>query len=246
MAAEFRLGIQSYCFRKFLALEELVGALKEAGLSYVEIWPRHIPADADPAEQDRALGTLRENGITVDSYGVVRFGADEAANRKVLEFCRKAGVRAVSADPDPDALELAQRLCDEYDINLAVHNHGRKHRYGRCDQLDKLFAETSPRIGLCLDTAWLLDVGEDPVEAAERYGERLYGVHLKDFVFDEEGRPEDVIVGTGGLDLPAFMAKLRDLNFSGYLSLEYEGDPENPLPKVKECIAAVRKVLAEM
>ena len=246
MAAEFRLGIQSYCFRKFLSLEALVGALQEAGLSYVEIWPRHIPADADPADVDRALATLKENGITVDSYGCVSFGTDEAADRKVFEFCRKAGIRAISADPDPQALPLLERLCQEYDINLAVHNHGRKHRYGRGQQLDELFGNTSPRIGLCLDTAWLLQVGEDPVQAARRYRERLYGVHLKDFVFDEEGRPEDVIVGTGGLDLPALMGELRDLGFTGYLSLEYEGDPEDPLPKVKECIAAVRRAIANL
>lgn len=244
MAAEFRLGIQSYCFRKFLPLDELIDALKQAGLSYVEIWPRHIPFDADPAEQDKALATLKENGITIDSYGCVNFGADEAKNRQILDFCKKAGVKAISADPDPEAVALMERLCDEYDINLAVHNHGRRHRYGRYDQLDELFGRTSPRFGLCLDTAWLLQVDEDPVEALDRYKERLYGVHLKDFVFDEEGKPEDVIVGTGGLDLPAFMKRLDGMGFTGYLSLEYEGDADNPLPKVKECIAVIRKVIA--
>jgi len=246
MAAEFRLGIQSYCFRKFLPLNELVGALKEAGLSYVELWPRHIPFDAPQAEQSQALATLKKNGITVDSYGVIGFDRDEAKSRKVFAFAKKAGLRAISADPDPDALKLTQALADEYDINLAVHNHGKKHRYGRFDQLDELFSITSSRIGLCLDTAWLLQVGEDPVEALDRYQERLYGVHLKDFVFDAQGNPQDVIVGAGGLRLPAFLKRLSGQDFRGYLSLEYEGDPDNPLPKVKECIAAVRKVLASL
>lgn len=246
MAGQFRLGIQSYCFRKFLPLGELVDALKQAGLSYVEIWPRHIPFDTDGTEQDKALATLAENDITVDSYGVISFDADEAKNRRIFGFAKKAGITAISADPNPDALPLVEKLCQEYDINLAVHNHGRRHRYGRYDQLDELFGETSPRIGLCLDTAWLLQVEEDPVEALDRYGERLYGVHLKDFVFDEEGKPTDVIIGTGGLDLPAFMRKLDRMGFAGYMSLEYEGDADNPLPKVKECIAAIRRVIAAL
>jgi len=246
MAAQLRLGIQSYCFRKFLPLNELIDALKQAGLSYVEIWPRHIPFDADEAEQDKALGTLKENGITIDSYGCVNFGADEAKSRQILDFCRKAGVKAISADPDPESYDLMERLCDQYDINLAVHNHGRRHRYGRYEQLNELFGRTSPRFGLCLDTAWLLQVGEDPVEALDRYQDRLYGVHLKDFVFDEEGKHQDVIVGTGGLDLPAFMGRLDAMGFTGYMSLEYEGDADNPLPKVKECIAVIGKVIAEL
>ena len=246
MTAEFRLGIQSYCFRKFLPLDELIEALKQAGLSYVEIWPRHIPFDGDEAEQDKALATLKANGITVDSYGCINFDTDEAKNRSILDFCKKAGVEAISADPDPESYDLMEHLCDEYDINLAVHNHGRRHRYGRYEQLDELLGRTSPRFGLCLDTAWLLDAGGDPVAALDRFRDRLYGVHLKDFVFDEEGKPEDVIVGTGGLDLPAFMGKLNDFGFTGYLSLEYEGDADNPLPKVTECITAIREVVAQL
>jgi sugar phosphate isomerase/epimerase len=149
MAAEFRLGIQSYCFRKFLPLPDLIGALRQAALSYVEIWPRHIPFDAPAGVQAEALATLKRNGIAVDSYGVIGFDTDEAKNRKVFDFAKRAGVRAMSADPNPDALELVESLCDGYDINLAVHNHGKKHRYGRFDQLDELFGKTSPRIGLC-------------------------------------------------------------------------------------------------
>jgi sugar phosphate isomerase/epimerase len=244
MAAEFRLGIQSYCFRKFLPLPDLIGALKQAALSYVEVWPRHIPFDAPAGVQAEALATLKKNGITPDSYGVIGFDTDEAKNRKIFDFARRAGLRAVSADPHPDALGSLESLSDEYGVNLAVHNHGRKHRYGRFDQLDELFAKTSPRVGLCLDTAWLLQVGQDPVEALHRYEDRVYGVHLKDFVFDAEGRATDVIIGTGGLNLPAFMETLKRMGFHGYLSLEYEGDADSPLPKVKECIAAVRTCLA--
>ena len=53
-----------------------------------------------------------------------------------------------------------------------------------------------------------------------------------------------VIVGTGGLDLPAFMKRLDAMGFTGYMSLEYEGDADNPLPKVKECITVIRKVIS--
>jgi sugar phosphate isomerase/epimerase len=182
----------------------------------------------------------------MDSYGQVVFTSDVAEARAVFSFAEEAGIKAITADVDPDAFEKLEPLCEEFGINLAVHNHGRNHRYGHFDELDAVFAKTSMRFGLCLDTAWLLDAGGDPLEAVERYGDRIYGVHLKDFVFDDDGKPEDVILGTGGLDLPAFMKRLEDIGFNGYLSIEYEGDADNPLPKVKECVKVVEDVIGSL
>ena len=138
------------------------------------------------------------------------------------------------------------RLAEEYGVNVAVHNHGRSHQYGRFDQLQAILGRSSRRIGLCLDTAWFLDADCDPLEAADLFQDRLYGVHLKDFVFDSQGGHRDVIIGTGGLDLPGLMRRLRDVGFGGYLSIEYEGDPDNPLPQVIECVQAIRSVIASL
>ena len=90
------------------------------------------------------------------------------------------------------------------------------------------------------------DAGCDPVEAIDVFQDRLYGVHLKDFVFDDQGGHQDVIIGTGGLDLPTFMRRLEDIGFDGYLSIEYEGDPDHPLPQVKECVRVVQAVIDEL
>ena len=163
-----------------------------------------------------------------------------------MQFAQLAGLKAISADPDPDPQVCAdlQALCEEYDVNLAVHNHGKKHRLGSIASLEDLFGRTSRRFGLCLDTAWMLDAGEDPFEAIERFSGRLYGVHLKDFGYDADGSRHDVIIGEGGLDLPHLMRTLADMNYQGYLSLEYEGDADNPLPNVLKCVEAVRAAIA--
>ena len=86
----------------------------------------------------------------------------------------------------------------------------------------------------------MLDSGEDPLAIARKFRSRLYGTHIKDFVFDRAGRPEDVVVGTGNLDLSAYLAYLRDTDYQGYLTLEYEGDADNPVPALKECVEAIR------
>jgi sugar phosphate isomerase/epimerase len=244
MSAVFNLGIQSYCFRKFLPIPELVDTLEQAGLSYVEIWPRHLHWTLDNVEKKRALSVLREKGITVNAYGAVEFGNDEAQARPVFAFAQETGIGALTVTRvEPDALALVDELAEEYGVKVAIHNHGRHHHYGRFDQVQEVLSKTSSRFGLCLDTAWFLDAGCDPVEAIDVFQDRLYGVHLKDFVFDDRGGHQDVIIGRGGLDLPTFMGRLWEIGFDGYLSIEYEGDPDHPLPQVIECVKVVQAVL---
>ena len=84
------------------------------------------------------------------------------------------------------------------------------------------------------------------MEAIDLFADRIYGVHLKDFVFDESGGHEDVIIGTGGLDLPGLMTRLREIGFNGYMSIEYEGDPEHPLPAVIECVQAAKEAMIKV
>jgi len=243
----FKLGIQSYCFRKFLPIAELVDALGQAGLSYVEIWPNHLHWTLEKPEKEKALSVLRAKGITVNAYGAADFGNDEAYARCVFEFAESLGIEALTTTwVAPEAFPMLERLSEEYDVRLAIHNHGRNHHYGNFDQIQKVLSQTTSRFGLCLDAAWFLDAGCDPVEAVGLFKDRLYGVHLKDFVFDEQGKPQDVIIGTGGLDLPEFMKRLRDVGFQGYLSIEYEGDADNPLPKVKECVRVVEQVIESL
>ncbi len=245
MAAEFRLGIQSYCFREFKPVTRLIDCLNQVGLGYVEIWPGHLDLAADEQTVRDGLRAFQEAGIGVDAYGVVGLGGDAEKDRRIARWCKEAGVKAISVGGVPDAaVQPVEDLCDEFDLKVAVHNHGHRHDFGSFDVLEDLFKRTSSSVGLCLDTAWALDSGEDPVAAVDRFADRLYGVHLKDFTFNEDSKPEDVIIGTGGLDLPALMERLEAVDFNGYLSLEYEGNPEDPMDEVQECMRAVKDAIA--
>ncbi len=240
-----KLGVQSFCFRKFQPVSALIECLHQVGLKHVEVWPGHLSADADTVAE--GIRQIQEAGLTIDCYGVVGPSADEEKMRPAFEFCRLAGAPTLDIGGAPEETrQTVQALCDEYEVNVAIHNHGGNHEYGSYEVLEGVFAQTSPRFGLCLDTAWALDAGEDPVEGVERFADRLYGVHLKDFTFDAEGKPEDVIIGTGELDLPGLMGRLQDVGFEGFLALEYEGNAEDPLEEVKECARVVREAIAAL
>ncbi len=236
------LAVQSWCFRNFAENTKVAELVKGLGLNGIEICGKHCDFN-NPAGWDGVIDTYKKAGIRIVSIGVESFGADESASRKRFEFAQKAGCKMISANFNPftyqAALPIVYKLSEEFDIKLAIHNHGGYHWLGSGEILNWVFATTRTCIGLNMDTAWALDAKQNPVEWAEKFASRLYAVHIKDFVFDRVRKPTDVIVGTGGLDLPGLMKTLKAKGFAGEMILEYEGDVENPVPKLAECVKAV-------
>ncbi len=234
------LGIQSWSFRGLNGNVAIVEALKQCNVKALEISGIHV-------NPDNAVDVLRlysEEGITLTGIGVNRIKNDEAESAVYFKLASKLGIKIMSIDPDPDALELTEKLCCEYGVKTAIHNHGRKHRYGTRKQLEEIFTKTSGNIGLFLDTAWALDAGEDPVKMVRQYESRLYGIHFKDFVFDSDSKPHEVITGTGALDLPGIMKALREIGYDGVASVEYEEDKDDPVPNIKKCVEAITAIEA--
>lgn len=238
------LGAQSFCYRGFPEPKDLIAKLKETGLTKTEVCRRHVNFD-DESVFEGVIELFKNEGVEILSIGVERITDDEAAAEKKFKFCRMAGCRYMSVDfplnATPGSYRVAERLADKYDVNLAIHNHGGHHWIGTAGALEHIFGQTSPRIGLSLDTAWAIDARQDPIAMAEQFADRLYGVHIKDFTWRGGPKGIDVIAGTGNLDLPGFLATLQKIGFDGYGVLEYEADVDNPVPAMKECVEAVHK-----
>jgi sugar phosphate isomerase/epimerase len=242
----FSFGVQSYCFRGFKTHDEVIRCVKACGLDSIELCGVH----ANFADEKSFAGVVQQYqkaGVRIISIGVQGFRNDAAAETKFFEFVKLAGAKVISADfaleTMPDCLKTAEKLAERYDVRLAIHNHGGRHWLGSAQMLSHIFGMTSERIGLCLDTAWAMDAGEDPLAMIEKFGKRLYGLHLKDFVFDTARKPLDVVVGTGNLDLKKIGVALAKVNFNGAAVLEYEGDVTNPVPAVTKCVDAVRAAI---
>ena len=181
-------------------------------------------------------------GVTVSGYGVVPLGKDSAANRRTFEFAKAARVQYLSADPDPDALDAIDRLIEQFDVAVGIHNHGPGHRYAKIETIAKTIKDHHPKLGVCIDTGHFLHSKEDPVHAVEAFGTRVYGVHLKD-VKDAE---TFTILGQGDLRTVDFLKALAKNKYSYLLAIEYEESPENPVADIKACLVEAGKAIAEV
>lgn len=240
------LGVQSFCFRGSETNEQVIECVKAVGLNNIEICQKHIKF-ADESVFEDAIATYEAAGVGILSIGVQMLKGAVELEEKFFKFTQMAGCKYMSVafpmPKIPECLKAADELAEKYDIRLGIHNHGGHHWLGNMDALKFVFNQTSDRVGLCLDTAWAIDAGVDPVKMVRAFGDRLYGVHFKDFLYSPERKHRDVIVGTGILDLPELMKALDDVGFDGYPILEFEGEVDNPVPSIRECVDSMRKVI---
>ncbi|MCM8784825.1 MAG: sugar phosphate isomerase/epimerase [Candidatus Omnitrophica bacterium] len=240
------LGVQSYCFRNFKDNKVVAKMVRELGLNKIELCGVHIDF-LDVGKFKDVISIYKNEGVEIYSIGVQYFSKNEANERKYFEFVKMCGAKYISADFDInkifDCFRVAEKLADEYDVKIAIHNHGGWHWLGNIQTLEYVFKNTSERIGLCLDTAWALDSRIEPIKMIETFSKRLYSLHLKDFIFERDRKVVDVVLGEGNIDIGKIVNKLKDINFSGPLIIEYEGEPENPVPSIKKGIENFRKAL---
>ena len=152
-----------------------------------------------------------------------------------------------TADPDPAAFDSLNDLVKEFDIRVAIHNHGPRHRYNKVVDVLHAIEGRDERIGACADLGHFIRSGQHPVEVIRLLKGRLYGIHLKDFAEMKENA-KGVILGKGHLDVSAVFATLIDVGFpaDGALSLEYEENPQDPIADIRECVTVSRKALDEL
>ena len=167
--------------------------------------------------------------------------------RQWFECAAAAGAKHISAHFKVDTFQTAipkvKQWCEEFGIKVGLHCHGGYMFGGSPDVIEHILELGAPHIGLCIDTAWAMQIGPvqgKPVEWAEKYAGRIYGVHYKDFTFGNDGMWTDVVVGKGNLPLKSFVTALEVGGFDGMAIIEYEGDVENPVPALKECVDSMR------
>ena len=237
----YEMGFQSYSLRHFVPVDDFLGQAKRLNLPFVELWRGHLPEDADEEEIVRFRERLREAGITVNAFGVERFTEEHEQNESIFRLARNLGARVLSANPSKRAFDSLEKLVDQYDIRIAIHNHGPEdERWRRPEWIMEAVDGLDPRIGACADLGHFSRAGVDPVAALEILGSRVLGVHLKDFDAEEN----DVVLGQGKLDVARTFETFRKLGFTGPVSLEFEGDKEDPVPAMLECLDVVAEAIA--
>jgi len=238
----FALGLASYTFRAF-GLDETLGFAKRLGLGKISLKSMHLPLESTPEQMAAALGKVRAVGLDLYAGGVI-YMAKEAEVRQAFAYAKAAGMRIIVGVPNHELLALTEALAKQYDIRVAIHNHGPTDKlYPTAQSIYDRIKTLDSRLGICLDIGHEERCGLVPAVSAEKCEDRLLDVHFKDMTASTAAGTA-VEVGRGVIDIPRLLKTLIRLKYAGAVSLEYEKDEKDPLAGAAESVGYVRGVLA--
>lgn len=237
-------GVQSYCYRHFKDNAVVAKKVRDLGLDKIELCGVHADFNQPDAFKD-VVALYRQAGISIISLGVQTFEGNDK-EKAWFQCAAAAGARHISCHFRVEnflyAIPRVRAWSREFGVRVGIHCHGGYQFGGQPDVLDYLINLGGPEIGLCIDTAWVMQIGPylgKPVEWAHRFAGKIYGIHYKDFIFERNGQWVDTITGEGNLNIAAFNAALEQGGFDGMAVIEYEGDVETPDPALKRCVESM-------
>ena len=237
----FQLGMASYTFREF-GLEETLAMTKRLGLKRIAFKSFHLALDSTEEEIKAVTVKVKAAGLRLYGCGVVYMKSQQEVEQ-AFTYAQTAGMDTIIGVPNHELLPLVDHKVKEYDIKLAIHNHGPGDKvyptpesaYERITALDR-------RIGLCIDVGHTQRAGVDPAGDILRFADRLVDIHIKD-VTAATGKGQTIEIGRGVIDIPAVCAALIKCKYTGTVSFEFEKDGKDPLAGVAESVGYVRGVL---
>lgn len=238
----WRLSMQAYTFHMDTFFEA-VDKTAALGLKYIEMFPGQRISEDDSASTnfDMSAATrlkvkekLSDAGLELVNYGVVGAG-DEAGWRALFEFAKDMGIETIVSEPMKEHMDLVEALCDEFKINVAIHNHPRPTHYWNPDTVLKAVEGRSKRIGACADTGHWMRSGLNPIECLKKLEGRIVSLHFKDLNKTGEGA-HDVPWGTGAGNANGMLAEVKRQGVKGVFSIEYEHNWGKSLPEIRKCI----------
>ncbi len=250
----WHLGTQAYSFNRY-TFYEAVDKTADLGLSWIEAYPgqslskEHPDVKFDynmsPELRKAVKQKLAESGVRLLSYGVVPMPNDEAECRKVFDFAKDMGIQNIVCEPPEDAFDMLDRLCQEYQIAIAIHNHPKPSHYWNPDTVLKVCKGRSHWIGACADTGHWMRSGINPIDAIKKLHGRINSLHFKDLnQYGPEGH--DVPWGTGQANVKEILSLLHEQGFVGGFSIEYEYHWENSVPEIREAVKYFDQVAATL
>lgn len=218
--------------------------LRKLNIKYVNVKSYHLPYDTAPAELAAACREFRDAGLEIAAGGSIDLEKDDDADiRKYFAYARATGMPVMVVATSRSILPRIEKFAREYRIKVAIHNHGPEDKeFPSPDEALEAVRGMDPLMGVCVDVGHTIRTKADVVKSIRAAGPRLYDVHIKD-LRDVADRKSQCPVGEGVAPTAAIFRQLIAMRYAGVVHLEYEAEPEDPMPGMAQSFAYMRGLL---
>jgi sugar phosphate isomerase/epimerase len=241
---DLKLGVASYSLREF-SRNLAIKMTKQLGVSFINIKEFHLLYRATPEERAKGRAQFEAAGLTITGGGTINLlNEDPADVRYYFDYAKQCGMPLMVIHASPKTLPIIEKHVREFDIKVAVHNHGPEDKnFPKPSDAIKLIKDMDPRVGLCVDIGHTTRMGVDLMEEMQIAGNRVLDLHVKDLKDPKDGKTQ-VPVGDGNLPIVALFQHLKKMNYQGGVMLEYEIEGDNPMPGMQKSFSYMKGVLA--
>jgi len=240
----WKQAVQAWSFNRF-TFYEAIDKASSIGIKYIEAYSGqklskdHPNVKTGPGMSADMRAEVKKKLAAADvkiiNFGVVGLPNNEKECRKVFDYAKDMGIETIVSEPPFEALGMIDKLCQEYKIKVALHNHPKPSIYYDPDTVLKACKGRSKWIGACADTGHWVRSGFDPVECLKKLDGKIISLHFKDM--NKKGMDAHPVVwGTGISNVKAMLTELHRQGFTGVFSNEYEHNWDNSVPDIKACI----------
>ncbi len=238
-----KLGVTSYTLRNF-TLDQAIAMTKQAGVKYISLKDMHLPMKSTAEQRKAAREKTERAGLVLLGAGVIYMKNDATEIEAAFQYAKDAGMPTIICSPEVDALDKVEACAKQFDIRIAIHNHGPgDKKYPSPLDVLRLVKDRHALMGICMDVGHTVRIGQDPVAVIQECKDRLYDFHIKD-VTEAAPKGKSIEVGRGVIDIAGVLKALLQIKFPYHLALEYEDKADAPLPGMTESFGYIRGVLA--
>jgi sugar phosphate isomerase/epimerase len=242
--ADLKLGMQTWTLRN-MNFEQAVEFCAKHHIKYVELIPNHLNVNGSREEWQKQKDFLDKNGVIAYTFGVAGTSLNHEENKKLFDCAKFFGMKLIVVEPqDFKIFDDLEQLAKEYDIRVAVHNHGITSLYGNPAVMKNILKHRDEHIGVCMDAGWIASSRFDPSKVFKEYNGRVYDIHLKDKKV--EGTPHgdrntDVFLGEGDANLAKLFKTLEEAKWDGVLAIETDNNLKDPTEHTEKAIEFFEK-----
>lgn len=241
----WKVGIQSYSFKRVATLFEAIDMTAALGLKYIEAVGMQIAPDTEERFGpdmsqvwiDQLNRKLKEAGVECTSYYKRLKGATNPTDAEnTFRFCQKLGLMLVT-DPvrvtsGNGSMDFYENLAKKYGVRMVLTNHPKKDNspYWNPDVVLQDLEGRDKLLGASVDIGHFMRDGYVPLDIVKKYiaAGRMYHFHFRD-VDGLGSQAKDVVVDEGAGQVRDLFKILHDNDVKPVMVLEYERDFYNQM-----------------
>jgi len=241
-AQDLKLGVQTWTLRN-LKFEQVVDFCSKHQIKYLQLIPDHIGVNKKE-EWATKKAALDKAGLVPYTFGVAGTSLNKEENRKLFECAKFFGMKMIVVEPnDFKIFDSLEELAKEYDIKVAIHNHGITSLYGNPTVVRNIIKHRDKRIGVCMDAGWIASARFNPAKVFKDYEGRVFDIHLKDKKVNNTDRGDvatDTFLGEGDAKLPELLKALKEAKYEGVIAVETDNNLKDPTEHMTKALEFVK------